>query len=134
MTWTPNAATIRLQAIKSGKNPREAETKPVKTVKKAAPAKKKRIKQNSKKRARQLRKYTKLRKVFLEEHTECEIPVEGCTTTATEVHHAAGRENELLLDVKGYKAACNNCHRVATDKSKEAIADGRSKSRHTKKR
>lgn len=155
MTWTPNPATLRLQAIKAGKNTREPETKKVDSKKGAhrrakkeakkpvkssqggrtkgpAQKNKKPIKQVAKKRARQLRKYTKLRKVFLEAHPECEIPVEGCTVTATEVHHAGGRENELLLDISRYKAACHNCHTVATEKSKQAISDGRSLSRHSK--
>ncbi len=143
MTWKPNAATLRLQAIKAGKNTREAETKPAKSDKttqksdqkpahsgkKPNKSSKKRMKQVAKKRARELRKYGKLRKKFLADHPTCEIPVEGCTFTSTEVHHGEGRENGRLLDVTKFKAACHNCHRVATDKSKEAITAGRSGSR-----
>jgi hypothetical protein len=108
----------------------EAEEKenPVKKPTAGKP-KQKRIKQASKKRAKQNRQYTPRKKKFLEEHPMCEMQMEGCTGIATELHHAAGRENARLLDVEDFKSACHSCHRKATDNSREAIADGHSKTR-----
>src|SRR5580692_2431780 len=87
------------------------------------------IKNVSKKRAGELREYAKLRKEYLATHERCEIPVEGCTVKSVEVHHSEGREGKRLLDVSKFKAACSNCHRVATVKSLQAIAAGHSGSR-----
>ena len=89
------------------------------------------IKKASKKRQEQLNKYYPLREKFLKERNLCELKVDDkCTVIATEVHHEIGKENELLLEVKFWKAGCRHCHHIITEKSKEAIENGQSISRH----
>lgn len=90
---------------------------------------KKPMKKRTKKRAKQERQYTPIRKKFLKEHPVCEIGDEGCTSISTEIHHAGGREGDRLLKLEDFKAVCHNCHTKATEKSREAIAAGHSKTR-----
>ena len=91
------------------------------------------IKKVADKRQKQLAEYYKLREAFLKKHKECELKVDsGCTRIATEIHHEQGRWNELLLDVTKFKAGCRHCHDRVTEKSKEAIENGQSISRHKK--
>ena len=87
----------------------------------------------SDKRAKQLAEYEKLRLIFLNSHTTCELKVDNeCTVESTEVHHAEGKENELLLKVSSFRAACRRCHDKVTEDSKSAIENGQSISRHKK--
>lgn len=65
----------------------------------------------SKKRARENKVYSTLRKQFLEEK-QCAARLEGCTGVATDVHHAEGRVGEKFLDVSTWKGLCRNCHQV----------------------
>jgi len=112
--------------------------KPIKKNKDAKPLKRtslkkatKPINKFSKKRQEQLNKYYALREKFLKERNLCELKVDNkCTVEATEVHHEIGKENELLLAVEFWKAGCRNCHQTITEKSKEAIENGQSRSRH----
>lgn len=87
----------------------------------------------SDKRKAQNKQYSNLRKLFLKDHAACEISLKGCTGTATEVHHAAGRENARLLDVKNFKAVCRTCHVTITEHSAQAIKKGWSKRRNASK-
>ena len=88
----------------------------------------------SKNRQKQLDLYYPLREAFLKVHKWCELKVDsGCTKKATEVHHAEGRHNDLLLNVEKFKAACRHCHDIVTKNSKEAIENGQSLSKHKKK-
>lgn len=73
--------------------------------------KKKSIRQYSKKRTKENRKYSTLRKQFLE-GKECEARLEGCTGVATDVHHTEGRIGERFLDVITWKGLCRNCHQI----------------------
>lgn len=99
---------------------------PKKTKKPGRP----KIRKIAKKRAKELRQYSPIRRKFLQQHPMCELRIdEDCTDVSTEVHHAAGRENGRLLKEEDFKAACRHCHQVATKKSKEAIAAGHSKTR-----
>lgn len=91
--------------------------------------KKKAIRKVSKKRAKQERQYRPVRKKFLQEHPVCELNLSGCQGTATQIHHAAGRENSRLLNVDDFRSACDHCHKIVTEKSREAITAGHSKSR-----
>lgn len=107
----------------------ELPKKPEKKPRKALQKSKKKIPHRTKKRAKQERKYTPVRRKFLKDHPVCEIPVEGCTHESTELHHAGGREGDGLLREEDFKAACHNCHTKATEHSRRAINDGRSKTR-----
>ena len=97
--------------------------------KKGKTTKKPKIKRVSKKRAKQEREYKPIRKKFLADNPLCGLKLPGCTGAATEVHHQAGREGKRLLDVNDFIGACSNCHKIATEKSKEAIVAGHSKTR-----
>lgn len=109
----------------------DKEEKPIKNPHPAASAKKykKKIKQVSKKRAKENRKYAPRKKKFLEENPSCQMQLEGCTGMATELHHKAGRSGKQLIKVDDFCAACHNCHTKATQHSRQAIADGHSKTR-----
>jgi hypothetical protein len=89
----------------------------------------KKIKKVSKKRAAELREYKPIRRKFLADNPICGLKLPGCTGHASEVHHQAGREGKRLLDITDFIGACHNCHRIATDQSREAIAAGHSKTR-----
>ena len=65
------------------------------------------IRKVSKKRAAQLREYSKLRKVFMEHHPICEVCGHA---TATDIHHRDGRTGERLNDVNYFLAVCRSCH------------------------
>ncbi len=47
-----------------------------------------------------------------------------------EIHHMKGREGNLLLDTRFFKAACRHCHDIINVHSKAAIENGQSLSRH----
>lgn len=96
--------------------------------KKVAPKKKKWIRKVSKKRVVENRKYSGLRKQFLEGKI-CEAQLNGCTGQATQVHHAAGRIGSRLVDVKKFVAVCASCHRQIEDSPEKANKLGLSKSR-----
>src|SRR5690348_10723230 len=69
--------------------------------------KRKPIRQYSKKRSKENRKYTALRKQFLSDHPTCEFP--GCEREATDVHHERGR-GKYFLDQSTWKALCREHH------------------------
>ena len=55
--------------------------------------------------------YTIARKKFLDDHPMCQMHIPGiCTQKASEVHHTAGRIEELLLDTRYWKSGCHQCH------------------------
>lgn len=108
--------------------PKKAAPK-AKTVSTAKSPIKKRIKKVSKKRAKQNRQYAPVRKKFLQQHSTCEARLDGCEVRSSEIHHTGGRENGRLLKIEDFKALCGSCHRKITDKSREAIASGLSKTR-----
>lgn len=88
------------------------------------------VKKASDKRAGETKQYLKLRKVFLEANPACMARLEGCTRHAEAVHHKAGREGRLLLDVSKWLPICNSCHLYVTESSSEAVELGLSESRH----
>lgn len=61
----------------------------------------------SKKHAKELRTYSKLRKTFLEEHTTCQYP--GCSSPAQDLHHKKGR-GKYLNDATHFMAICRYHH------------------------
>lgn len=90
------------------------------------------IKPRSTKRSKQEKEYTRLRKEFLAVNQECAAQLEGCTKSATEVHHQIGRSGDLLIDTNFFFPICHNCHMYVTEHSSEAIARGFSLPRNHK--
>ena len=80
------------------------------------PKKPARIKPISNKRQDQLKIYKRMRKRYLEKTPKCE----RCGSPATEIHHKAGRTNDLLNDVQHFMAICRKCHRWVHDNPKDA--------------
>lgn len=146
--WTPNAATLRLQAIKAGKNPRESETKKAITGKKEPgsdqkaadsgkkPNKKapgKRIKTRSKKQAKTMRILKKLYPPFLEARPLCEIKTPVCTGVATCVNHDRGR-GANVLNQDDWTPACTACNGWIEEHHAWAEERGFKKRRHGNKK
>jgi hypothetical protein len=94
-----------------------------KGLKKGVPGKNRsRIKTANKKRQKQNRAYTKVKRKFLEENPTCQAKLEGCTGQATDLHHIGGRTGENLVKVEDFAALCRNCHDIIHKKmsAKEA--------------
>lgn len=86
------------------------------------------IKQVSDKRKKLDKAYKVLRQVFLSQRRHCEANLTGCTITATEIHHKAGR-GQQYLNTALWLPICRSCHTWVTEHSKEAIERGLSVSR-----
>jgi len=91
---------------------------------------KKPIKAVADKRAKQLQQYSKLKAQYIAIHQICENI--GCNQQATTIHHMAGRENEMLLDVNYFKALCFDCHRKVEENPHWAKENKLSESRTNK--
>lgn len=52
--------------------------------------------------------YAKVKRMFMQEHKDCEFP--ECKRKATDVHHTRGRVGRLLCDVRFWAALCRQCH------------------------
>ena len=89
----------------------------------------KKIKTVSKKRAKQNRAYTPLKKKYMEDHPLCEAKMIGCTGRATDLHHVAGRAGKNLLLTEHFRALCRNCHDLLEVKDKKARKAGLKTSR-----
>lgn len=73
-------------------------------------------------RSKEEAQYNKRAKEWKTDHPYCEIPIPGiCTHKTHDVHHMKGREGELLLNEKYWKAACRPCHEWTTVHTQEAI-------------
>lgn len=114
------------------KRRKEASTKkPLKRT----PIKKKQysIKKRSNKRAKQENKYNYEARKFKQANQRCKAGIvlgnRSCSGSTTDVHHMAGRENELLLKKEYWLPVCRNCHEWITRNSKQAIELGLSISR-----
>jgi len=85
-------------------------------------AKQKRISPRSEKRIIADKKYSKLRKVFLEEKPTCEAQLIGCAGASCQVHHTySGKDrSEYYLDVSTWISICDSCHKWIHQYSKEA--------------
>lgn len=70
--------------------------------------------------------YRNRRKSYLTEYPECQLKLTGCTTQATQIHHAAGRIGNLLTNKKHFRSTCDSCHKQLHDKlsAKEARKKG----------
>lgn len=113
--------------MKPCRHPLCPDTGPCKKVR--ATKKRKPIPRFSKKRSRENRKYSTLRKQFLSDNPECMAELEECTGVATEVHHSRGRIGENLLNVGTWKAVCRTCHRAIEERPAMAKELGLSISR-----
>lgn len=85
----------------------------------------------SPKRAGQVVEYIKLKREYLALYPVCEVP--ECHLRSVDVHHQGGKEGDRLTDVNYFMAVCRQHHDEFTEHSKEAIKDGHSVSRITKK-
>ncbi len=71
-------------------------------------AKPKRIAPMSVKKLQEYAKYTPIRDRYLQENKVCEV--DGCNNNSNNLHHKAGRNGELLYDVRYFMACCGDCH------------------------
>ncbi len=83
----------------------------------------------SKKRAKQYRDYSKVRKDFLLENPYCQARIPGCMIEATEVHHSKGKIGDMLTDINNFVAICRSCHGWVETHPAKAKEMGLSKSR-----
>lgn len=68
------------------------------------------VKKITAKHTKELVDYGVLRRIYLQEHPECEIQIPGiCDGQATSVHHCAKRGVNLLKS-DTFKSACGSCH------------------------
>lgn len=79
----------------------------------------------STKQAARLKEYMKLRNQFLEINDRCE----RCGGDATEVHHAAGRVGDNLIDTDNFVAVCRPCHQWIETHPTESKEQGYSRNR-----
>jgi len=68
---------------------------------------KSRLKPMSKKREKEIKEYSVLRKDFLSQNQCCQV--ESCERTSTDVHHVKGR-GKYYLDISTFMAVCRPCH------------------------
>lgn len=84
------------------------------------------LRRTSKKRAKESRAYTALRKVFLVNHPFCEfceISQPGAPRPATEVHHKSGR-GKFYLAESTWMAVCAGHHRLIHECPQQSRAFG----------
>lgn len=76
----------------------------------------------SSKRKKQDQEYSKLRKVFLNEHRLCKIQIAGCMLYATDVHHtfAGADRNVYYLIQSTWLPTCRVCHNWMHEHPKES--------------
>lgn len=60
----------------------------------------------SKKRSKELREYSAIRKVYLQTFPKCFL----CNDPATDIHHRHGRFKERLNDTNWWIGVCRPCH------------------------
>lgn len=82
--------------------------------------KRKPIKPVSDKQTKRLAEYRVVRDKYMKEHPICEARLQGCRTLSTDLHHGAGRNGELLTNLKYFKALCRNCHNWVHENDLEA--------------
>lgn len=87
------------------------------------------IKKVSKKMAKANNAYSKLRKIFLNNHSICHAKIFKCSLHATEVHHKKGR-GKYHLDTNTWLPVCRNCHTWIENNPSDAVELGFSESRN----
>lgn len=86
----------------------------------------KRIKPVSDKRADLNKVYSLCRKIHLEENLNCV----RCGGKAVEIHHARGKEGEMLIKFQWFKSVCRDCHTWIHNNFLESIEMGYSEYRN----
>lgn len=74
------------------------------------------IKKTSDKQKNRLKKYYKLREIYLKEHSFCEFP--ECNSKEIEIHHKKGRTGENLF--KHFMSVCRYHHMYIHECGQEA--------------
>lgn len=74
------------------------------------------------------KEYATIRKGYLKTHTTCKARVAGCSYSATDVHHKAGR-GVNYLNVATWLPVCRSCHDWIEKHPKEAKEKGFSQNR-----
>ncbi len=69
------------------------------------------VKKVSEKRAEELKSYIKLKKQYLEHKMACEMKFQGCSITATDIHHISLLDANFL-NTDTWKGCCRFCHTV----------------------
>jgi hypothetical protein len=77
------------------------------------------INQRSKKRVLEDSQYTKLRRVFLTKHPNCQAKLPMCTFKSTDVHHMEKRGINYLK-TSSWLSCCRACHDWVEMNKKEA--------------
>lgn len=85
------------------------------------------IKRTSKKRAKENRQYTPVKRKYLQDHPICEV--EGCGAPSTDLHHVRGRSGKQLLKIEDFMATCRPHHDQFEKEDKAARDAGHKKSR-----
>lgn len=101
----------------------DVEPKRIEKKAKTAPAlKKSKIKNTSKKRAKQYRQYAPVKRKFLTDHPICQV--EGCEAPSSDIHHKAGRSGKQLVKLEDFMAVCRPHHDTFEDQDKAAREAG----------
>jgi hypothetical protein len=98
---TPIEAFGRCASCNSLQRKLERESKKVKVVKP--------VKKVSEKRADELLQYPRLKKQYLEFKMHCEIRLEGCTGSSTQIHHVS-KDAKNFLNTDTWLGCCPSCH------------------------
>lgn len=78
-------------------------------------------KKKSKRRAEEQHAYSNARKIYLRQHPTCEV----CEVNqSTQIHHTAGRINNLLNNEEYWYATCQSCHEHIHANPKWAYENG----------
>lgn len=72
-------------------------------------SKRQQIKVISNKRKEEKKEYDKKRKLYLIEHSICEV--KECNNKATQIHHKVGRVGNNYTDESTFLAVCASCHK-----------------------
>ena len=72
-------------------------------------SKQKPIPKISSKKAKLDKVYSVLREQFIKQHPVCQANLNGCTLSATDIHHTKGR-GEYYLDSPNWITVCRACH------------------------
>lgn len=69
----------------------------------------------SESRADELKLYPKKKKAFLLHKMACEVKLQGCTLTATDIHHCSTSGKDFLNE-DTWTAVCRSCHVIIETK------------------
>jgi hypothetical protein len=108
--------------------PEKAANPPKSPGKKSAPKKaQKKIRTASKKRQKQNRQYTPVKRKYLADHPFCQV--EGCGVPSTDLHHKRGRSGKQLLNLDDFMSVCRAHHDAFEREDKAAREAGHKQTR-----